>query len=219
VDKRWLVNKTNQEFLEYLAGKASISTTLAQIFVNRGIKDAEAIKDFLSPSFENLHDPFLMPDMEKAVEQVKTALADGKAVLVCGDYDADGVTSTAVLVSALRKLGLKTHYHIPDRIAEGYGLSKAGVQKAIDLGAGLIITADCGISSEEEVLMAVSEGISVVVTDHHEPPKKLPDAAAIVNPHLPGAEYPFKYLAGVGVAYKLVQALFHGSQAAGHSSL
>lgn len=215
MNKRWLVNKTNQEFLRYLSGKASISTTLAQIFVNRGIKDAEAIKDFLSPSLENLHDPFLMPDMGKAVEQIKTALAKGRTTLVCGDYDADGVTATAILVSALRTLGLKTHYHIPDRITEGYGLSKEGVQKAKALGAGLIITVDCGISSAEEVSMAVSEGINVIITDHHEPPKKLPDATAIINPHIIGfdkSEYPFKYLAGVGVAYKLVQALFHSSQ-------
>ena len=218
MNKRWLVNKTNQEFLRYLSGKASISIPLAQIFVNRGIKDVEAIKDFLSPSLENLHDPFLMPDMGKAVEQIKTALAEGKTALVCGDYDADGVTATAILVSALRTLGLKTHYHIPDRITEGYGLSKEGVQKAKALGAGLIITVDCGISSAEEVSMAVSEGIKVIITDHHEPPKKLPDAAAIINPHIIGSdlsdksEYPFKYLAGVGVAYKLVQALFHSSQ-------
>lgn len=218
MDKRWLVNKTNQEFLRYLSGKASISTTLAQIFVNRGIKDAEAIKDFLSPSLENLHDPFLMPDMGKAVEQIKTALAEGKTALVCGDYDADGVTATAILVSALRTLGLKTHYHIPDRITEGYGLSKEGVQKAKALGAGLIITVDCGISSAEEVSMAVSEGINVIITDHHELPKKLPDATAIINPHIIGSdlsdksEYPFKYLAGVGVAYKLVQALFQNTE-------
>ncbi len=218
MDKRWLVNKTNQEFLKYLSGKASISTTLTQIFVNRGIKDAEDIKDFLSPSLENLHDPFLMPDMEKAVEQIKTALAKGKTALVCGDYDADGVTSTAILVSALRTLGLKTYYHIPDRITEGYGLSKEGVQKAKALGAGLIITVDCGISSAEEVSMAVSEGINVIITDHHELPKKLPDATAIINPHIIGSdlsdksEYPFKYLAGVGVAYKLVQALFQNTE-------
>ncbi len=218
MDKRWLVNKTNQEFLRYLSGKASISTTLAQIFVNRGIKDAEAIKDFLSPSLENLHDPFLMPNMGKAVEQIKTALAEGKTALVCGDYDADGVTATAILVSALRTLGLKTHYHIPDRITEGYGLSKEGVQKAKALGAGLIITVDCGISSAEEVSMAVSEGINVIITDHHELPKKLPDATAIINPHIIGSdlsdksEYPFKYLAGVGVAYKLVQALFQNTE-------
>lgn len=207
MEKQWLVNKTNKDFLEYLSRKASISTALAQIFVNRGIKDADAIRDFLSPSLKNLHDPFLMPDMGKAVERIKNALADGEAVLVCGDYDADGATSAALLVSALRMFGLKTHYHIPNRITEGYGLSKEGVLKAKALGARLIITTDCGVSSEEEVSMAVSQGIDVIITDHHEPPERLPDAEAIINPHRIDSEYPFKYLAGVGVAYKLVQAL------------
>jgi single-stranded-DNA-specific exonuclease len=208
VEKQWLVNKTNNDFLEYLSRKASISTALAQIFVNRGIKDADAIRDFLSPSLKNLHDPFLMPDMGKAVERIKNVLADGTAVLVCGDYDADGITSAALLVSALRMFGLKTHYHIPNRITEGYGLSKEGVLKAKALGARLIITVDCGVSSEEEVSMAVSQGIGVIITDHHEPPERLPDAEAIINPHRIDSEYPFKYLAGVGVVYKLVQALF-----------
>ena len=208
MNRRWLVNRTNKEFLEYLSRKASISTAFAQLLVNRGYKDAESIKDFLSPSLENLIDPFLMPDMEKAVQRIKTALTNGETVLVCGDYDADGITSTALLVSVLRTLGLKTHYHIPNRITEGYGLGKQGVQKAQAIGAGLIITVDCGISSEEEVSMSNSQGIDVVITDHHEPPKRLPDAAAIINPHREDSGYPFKYLAGVGVAFKLAQALF-----------
>lgn len=224
MNKRWLINKTNKEFLEYLSRKASISTAFAQILVNRGIKDAESIKDFLFPSIKNLHDPFLMPDMGRAVERIRTALANGETVLVYGDYDADGITSAALLVSILRTLGLKTYYHIPNRITEGYGLSKEGIRKAHTLGAGLIITADCGVSSEEEVSMAVSLGIDVIIIDHHEPPvassasadspgrERLPDAMAIINPHRIDSEYPFKYLAGVGVAYKLAQALFHDSR-------
>ncbi len=218
MNKQWLVNRTNQEFLEYLSRKTSISTALTQILVNRGFKDAESIKAFLSPSLENLHDPFLMPDMKKAVERIMTALGDGETVLVYGDYDADGITSTALLVSALRRLGLKTYYHIPNRITDGYGLNKEGIRKAQTLGVGIIITADCGISSEEEVSMAVSHGIDVIITDHHEPPKKLPDAMAILNPHRIGSEYPFRYLAGVGVAYKLVQALFHDLRFTPHAS-
>ncbi len=212
MNRRWLVNRTNQEFLEYLSRKIPISTALAQILVNRRIKDTESIKDFLSPSLENLHDPFLMPDMKKAVERIKTALGNGETVLVYGDYDADGITSTALLVSALRMLGLKTFYYIPNRITDGYGLNKEGIRKAQALGVGLIITVDCGISSEEEISMAVSLGIDVIITDHHEPPKKLPDAMAIINPHRIDSEYPFKYLAGVGVAYKLGQALLHDSR-------
>jgi len=227
VTKRWLVNRTNKEFLEFLSKKTSISTVLAQILVNRGIKDAESIKDFLSPSLKDLHDPFLMPDMKIAVDRVKSALDNGEAVLVSGDYDADGLTSTALLVSTLRMLGLKTYYHIPNRIIDGYGLNKDGIRRAQSLGVGLIITADCGISSEEEVSLAVSLGIDVIITDHHEPPvvsgdsperEKLPDAMAIINPHRSDSKYPFRHLAGVGVAYKLVQALLNSSQFTVHGS-
>jgi len=207
VNKRWLVNKTNQEFLEYLSSKTSISTVLTQILVNRGFKDVESIKNFLSPSLKNLHDPFLMPDMKKAVDRIRTAKENGSTVLVFGDYDADGLTSTALLVSVLGKIGIKTHFYIPSRIKDGYGLNKDGIRTAQTLGANLLITVDCGISSEEEVLMARSLGIDVIITDHHEPPEKLPDAVAIINPHRTDSEYPFKYLAGVGVVYKLCQAL------------
>ncbi|MBI4653478.1 MAG: single-stranded-DNA-specific exonuclease RecJ [Nitrospirae bacterium] len=213
--RRWLVNRTNKEFLEYFSRKASISPAFAQILVNRGIKDPESIKTFLSPSPESLHDPFLMPDMKIAVERIKVALDRNESILVHGDYDADGVTSTALLVSVLRGLGLKTYYHIPNRLTDGYGVSQKGIQKAKDCGASLLITVDCGISSEKEVLEARSHGIDVIITDHHEPPlvngtllnQKLPQAIAVINPRRNDSNYPFKYLAGVGVAYKLAQAL------------
>jgi len=211
MNRRWLVNKTNKDFLEYLSRKASISTTFAQILINRGLKDIDSIRDFFSPSIENLHDPFLMPDMEKAVERIKSASNRKETILICGDYDVDGITSTALMVSVLRTLGLNAHYHIPDRFTEGYGLSKEGIQKAQSLGAGLIITVDCGISSIEVISEAVSTGIDVIITDHHEPPKKLPQAMAVINPRRIDSEYPFKYLAGVGVAYKLAQALFQNT--------
>jgi single-stranded-DNA-specific exonuclease len=209
MNRNWLVTKTNPEFLDYLSKEASISPVLAQVMVNRGFKDAASIKDFLFPSLSNLHDPFLMPDMGKAVERLRSAIDRRETVFVHGDYDADGITSTALLVSSLRKLGVKTCYHIPNRIIEGYGLSHRGVQKAKDCGATLIITADCGISSGQEVMNAVSLGIDVIVTDHHEPPEKLPDATAVIDPHRPDSEYPFRQLAGVGVAFKLVQALYY----------
>ncbi len=206
--RNWLVSKTNQEFLAYLSSKVSISPVLAQVLVNRGIKDAESITDFLYPSLNNIHDPFLMPDMRKAVDRLKAAVDRDERVFVHGDYDADGVTATALLVSALRKLGLKTSYHIPNRITEGYGISNTGIQKAKGWNADLIITADCGISAETQVATALSMGMDVIVTDHHEPPDKLPEAAAVVDPHRKDSAYPFKYLAGVGVAFKLIQALY-----------
>ncbi len=205
--RNWIVNKTNQEFLAYLSKKISISPVLAQVLVNRGMKDSESIKDFLYPSLNNIHDPFLLPDMRAAVDRLKSAIDRDETVLVHGDYDADGVTATALLVSALRKLGLKTCYHIPNRITEGYGLSNKGIEKARAFNADLIVTADCGISSAASVAAAGSLGMDVIVTDHHEPPEKLPAAAAVVDPHRNDSIYPFKHLAGVGVAIKLVQAL------------
>lgn len=206
MNHKWVVSRTNPEFLGHLSREASISMVLAQVFVNRGIKDAAAIKDFLKPSIESLHDPFLMPDMDKAVLRLKAALEKDETVLVHGDYDADGITSTTLLVSVLRKLGIKTFYHIPDRMTEGYGFGDKGIEKAVECGAGLIITADCGITSAKEVAAANSKGIDVIVTDHHEPPEELPAALAVVNPHRKDSEYPFKYLAGVGVVFKLVEA-------------
>lgn len=212
MNHKWVVSKTNPEFLDYLSREASISRVLAQVLVNRGFKDASSINDFLNPSMEFLHDPFLMPDMDRAVLRLKAALENDETVLVHGDYDADGITSTTLLISVLRKLGIKTFYHIPDRITEGYGFGDKGIEKALECGAGLIITADCGISSAKEVAAANSNGIDVIVTDHHEPPEELPAALAVLNPHRKDSEYPFKYLAGVGVVFKLVQALIKSLQ-------
>lgn len=218
MNRHWLVKRTNPEFLKYLSDKLSISTTLAQILVNRGMKEPDSIKDFLYPSLDNLCDPFLMPDMKAAVERIRTAIDRSETVFVHGDYDADGVTSTALLVSALRRLGLKTFYHIPNRFTEGYGVSSKGIEKARLCGSGLIITVDCGISSGMEIALARSMGIDVIVTDHHEPPDKLPEATAVINPRRLDSEYPFKCLAGVGVAFKLVQALLQSMEQKGEKA-
>ncbi len=206
--RKWLVSRTNPDYLNYLSREASISPVLAQILINRDIKDADAIRDFLSPSVEMMHDPFLLPDMDRAVERLKKSVEKSETVLVHGDYDADGLTSTAILVSAFRMLGLKTNYHIPNRLIEGYGMSLKGIEKAAQCNADIIITADCGISSEESISKAISMGMDVIVTDHHEVPVSLPPATAVIDPHRKDSEYPFQYLAGVGVAFKLIQALF-----------
>lgn len=210
--RNWLVNRTNPEFLRYLSDKTSVSPLLAQILVNRGIRDADSIKSFLSPSLDDFHDPFLLPDMDKGVERLKTAIKRNETIFVHGDYDADGITATALLISALNTLKLKVHYHIPNRISEGYGISSKGIQKAKACGAGLIITVDCGISSATEVLYARSLGMDVIITDHHEPPDALPEATAVIDPHRKDSQYPFKYLAGVGVAFKLIQALIQNTE-------
>ncbi|MBC8414262.1 MAG: single-stranded-DNA-specific exonuclease RecJ [Nitrospira sp.] len=205
--RKWLLSKTNADFIEYLSKGASVSPVLAQILVNRGIRDIKSIQTFISPPPSEMHDPFLMPDMQTAVSRLEHALKSGEKVLVHGDYDADGVTSTALLVSVFRKLGIETEYHIPHRDREGYGVSLLGVKKAQQLGAGLIVTVDCGISSHEEIAAAAALGIDVIITDHHQPSEIMPEALAIINPHRHDSLYPFKRLAGVGVALKLVQAL------------
>ncbi len=207
MNRNWLVSKTNPEFLKYLSQQTSVSRVLAQVLVNRGMNNADLIKEFLDPSLSNIRDPFLMPDMATAIHRIKMAVDRNETVFIHGDYDADGITATALLVSAFKKMGLKISYHIPNRMTEGYGLSKKGIHNAKQSGAGLIITADCGISSGKEVLEATSIGMDVIITDHHEPPEKLPDASAIINPHRADSQYPFRQLAGVGVAFKLVQAL------------
>ncbi len=206
--RNWLVSRTNPDYLTYLSREASISPVLAQILINRDIKDADTVRDFLSPSVEKMHDPYLIPDMDRAVERLKKSIANSETVMVHGDYDADGLTSTAILVSAFRMLGLKTFYHIPNRLIEGYGLSMKGIDKAAHCKVDLIITADCGISSEQSISKAVSMGMDVIVTDHHEVPDILPPATAVLDPHRKDSKYPYKYLAGVGVAFKLIQALF-----------
>lgn len=205
----WLVNRTNPEFLAYLSRNTSISTIAAQILVNRGIKDTASINDFLTPSLESLHDPFLLPDMDRAVHRIREAVKRNETVLVHGDYDADGITATSLLVMTLTDLGLRAHYHIPHRIHEGYGFSEKGIKAALRCGATLIITVDCGIGSAEEIEKARFSGIDVIITDHHVPPECIPDAVAVINPHRRDSLYPFKYLAGVGVAFKLVQALIY----------
>ncbi|UCD36157.1 MAG: single-stranded-DNA-specific exonuclease RecJ [Nitrospiraceae bacterium] len=205
--RTWLVNRTNKDFLNCLARQASISPLLAQVLVNRGLKDAGSIREFLNPLMESTHDPFLLPDMRKGVERVRAAMNRGETVLVHGDYDADGITASALLLSSLRSLGLKALYHIPNRMTEGYGFSREGIRRARALGVRLIITADCGISSRNEVAEAGAQGMDVIVTDHHEPPEQLPDAVAVIDPHRKDSCYPFRGLAGVGVAFKFAQAL------------
>jgi single-stranded-DNA-specific exonuclease len=205
--RRWSVRRTNREFLSYISKAASISSVTAQVLVNRGLKDIDSIKRFINPSLSDLHDPFGLPDMDSAVARIIRAGRKNETVLVHGDYDADGVTSTALILEILDKAGIDADFHIPDRLREGYGLSDTGIRKAIEIGASLIITVDCGVSSAEQVRNAGEMGIDVIVTDHHEPPERLPAALAVIDPHREDSEYPFKYLAGVGVAFKLAQAL------------
>jgi single-stranded-DNA-specific exonuclease len=178
----------------------------ARILAGRGITDAEACQSFFSPSLESLHDPFLMSDMEKAVARITAALSKKEKIVIYGDYDADGITGTAILMRVLKAIGASCDYYLPHRLTEGYGVSENGVLQIAASGAGLIITVDCGITAIDEIAHAQKLGIDVIITDHHEPKEKLPQAAALLNPKLPGNGYPDKNLAGVGVVLKLCQA-------------
>ncbi len=185
-----------------------IPKIIVQILKNRGYDTPEKIERYFVPSLSDLHDPFLLGGMEKAVNRIIKAIETKENVLVHGDYDADGITGSALVIDNLRKLGLNVEYYIPHRIVEGYGLSSKGISHAIEKGCTLVITVDCGITSVQEVLQAKQDNLDIIICDHHKPQSVLPDAYAILNPKLPGDKYPFKDLAGVGVAFKLIQGLF-----------
>jgi len=186
-----------------------IDPVILQLLVNRGIKTQEQIDEFLYPDYsQDIHDPFLFLDMEKAVERVFRAVEKKEKIIVHGDYDADGVCSALVMVSTLLTLGAETQVYIPHRELEGYGLNMQTVEELGKNGVKLIITTDCGISNRKEIKRAAELGIDVIITDHHAEPPELPEAAyAIIDPHLKREHYPFKELSGAGVAFKLVQAI------------
>lgn len=190
----------------------NISKITAQLLSNRGIDNVKDAGEFLACSLSSCHDPFLLKDMDKAVTRIKKAVCDKERILVYGDYDVDGMTSVAMLKQALLNLGATVETYIPNRLEEGYGLNTNAIKKAVNDGVSLIITVDCGISSFKEIEYAKALRIDVIVTDHHEiVNSRLPQAYAIINPLQESCNYPFKHLAGVGLAYKLVKALYEGT--------
>lgn len=206
----WVVVKTNQEYLQYISKSLDISIPLAQVLVSRGLKNIEEIYSFLNPSMENI-EPFDISGIYEAVKLINSAISSGIKILINGDYDADGLTSTAILYDILKKMGAEVFYHIPHRIHHGYGLSIASIEEAKKIGAKLIITVDCGIRDFEAVEFAKKEGIGVIITDHHEPLRVggkvvLPEALTVVNPKIDDKSS-YTFLAGVGVAFMLAMAL------------
>ena len=180
-----------------------------KLLLSRGIANEATRQAFFFPDYEkNLANPFLLGDMEKATKRIRKAFEKKETVCIYGDYDADGVTASVLLKSVLDQIGIKNFYYIPDRNKEGYGLNLKALDYIKNKGADLVITVDSGISSEKEVEKTKELGLEVIVTDHHHPPEKLPDALAVINPKKNGDAYPFKELAGVGVAFKLAQAIF-----------
>lgn len=218
MEKRWFIPRINHSLERSLCNGASLSPILSQILINRNIETPEEAKAFLSPSLSNLLDPFLMTDIEKAANRIKEAIKREERILIYGDYDVDGVTGIALLLSVLKDLGAEVSYYIPNRLKEGYGLNTETIKrlKTEDPRLKLIITVDCGTTSYKEVDLANSLNIDVIITDHHLQPSnfKLPNAYAILNPNRIDSTYPFKDLAGVGVVFKLCEVLntVHGSR-------
>ena len=205
--KKWEYYEQDKELVEQIAKKHNISTLLAKILINRNIVDEEEIKVFLNPKRNNFHDPFLMLDMDKAVDRIIKAIKNKEKTIIYGDYDVDGITSITVLKKFLSERGLEVDYYIPNRLEEGYGLNKDAIQEIAKQGYTLMITVDCGISGINEIEMANSLGIETIITDHHEQLDSLPQAYCIINPKRKDNTYPFRGLAGVGVVFKLIQAI------------
>lgn len=204
---RWRIAEMSEERVKQLAEETGLSPLLAKLLLIRGIEDADSVQHFLHDRAEALHDPYQLAGMKEAVERIQKALENQEKMWIYGDYDADGVSSTSLLVHLFRQLNANFDYYIPHRANEGYGLNNGAIDLAKEQGVTLIVTVDTGISAVEQVAYAKELGIDVVVTDHHEPPEVLPEAYTLVNPKLPYCPYPFKGLAGVGVALKLAHAL------------
>ena len=208
MNKKWEICECDQELVKKVALENDIPEVIASILVNRGIIEKKDVEIFLNPTRNDFHDPFLMPDMKKAVDRIQKAIESNEKVIIYGDYDVDGVTSITVLKKFLMDRGMtNVGYYIPKRLDEGYGLNKGAIKKISDEGYSLIITVDCGITGMEEIEYAYSLGMEVIVTDHHEPLDEIPECIAVIDCKRKDSEYPFKGLAGVGVVFKLTQAI------------
>jgi len=208
--KRWNVRRPDADAAASLARVLGVSPILATLLINRGYADERAARTFLTPGYDQLHEPYLMLGMREAVARLKHAIEHREPVLIYGDYDVDGTTGTAILLRALKLLGGQTGFHIPHRFTEGYGIQQPALERAAADGYKLVVSVDCGIRAHEPLYWARDHGLDVIITDHHLPDENegAPPAFAVLNPNQAGCEYPDKHLAGVGVAFKLVHALF-----------
>jgi len=208
-EPKWELPRIDVEKIsERLMWERPMPPHFARMLAMRGITTVKEADAFVNPTLDSLRDPFLMTDMDKAVERLKRALRTGERVMVLGDYDVDGVCGTALFMRVMSILGVKVGYHVPDRFKEGYGVSKEGVDHAVRFGASLIVSVDSGVTANDEVEYARKLGIDVIITDHHEPQSSLPAALAVLDPKREDCDYPFRELAGVGVMFKLLQALY-----------
>ncbi|MFA5443874.1 MAG: single-stranded-DNA-specific exonuclease RecJ [Bacteroidales bacterium] len=207
LDKKWIVKEPgNPALVRQLASDLGVDQALANLLVQRNIKSLSQAKTFFRPQLEDLHDPYLMKDMDKAVKRLDRAIRESEKILVYGDYDVDGTTAVALVYSFLRKETPMVSYYIPDRYTEGYGISRIGIDAAVEEGCTLIIALDCGIKANEKVEYARQKGIDFIICDHHLPAEELPQASAVLDAKRLDCHYPFDELSGCGVGFKLMQA-------------
>ena len=203
IEPEWIYKTVDEDCVSQVSETFKLPLTIARVMSIRGINSRNDSKEFFYPDIHQLHNPFLMVDMDKAVERILSAISDNKSILVFGDYDVDGTTSAAFLTLFFRSINVDVHYYIPSREKEGYGVSNQGIDYAKYIGADILITCDCGINAFEKVEYANEKGLDVIITDHHKPGKTLPNAFAIVNPNRFDCTYPFKGLCGASVVFKL----------------
>ena len=204
---RWTILPEKPLLQSLLQKELKLSPLLSQLLINRAIIQPDSAKKFLSSSLNDLTPPFLMKDLKKAARRIIEAIYQKEKMFVFGDYDVDGITGTAILKLFLDSVGAHTSFYIPERLQEGYGLNISALEKIRTVGASLVVTVDCGISDYDQVLFARDQGLDVIITDHHEVPEKIPPAYAVINPKQEGCGFPFKHLAGVGVAFYLIIAI------------
>ncbi len=204
---RWTLKKGDEELSKRLADEMSVPLLLGRLLALRGITGAQEAGTFLNAPLTALHDPFLMKGMEEAAAHLAREVMKGRPIGIYGDYDTDGISSTALLVLFFKSLGISVHYFIPHRMREGYGLHLSGLMKLKEAGCRTVVTVDTGITAVEVASEARAAGIDLIITDHHGPPERLPEAVALINPRQPGCDYPFKGLSGVGVAFKLASGV------------
>jgi len=208
MEKRWVLNNNaDNEVVERLTSELNINKSLAGLLNQRGVETFDEAKKFFRPHLDHLHDPFLMKDMDKAVDRILKAVSLGEKIVVYGDYDVDGTTAVSLVYSFLKQFHRKLEFYIPDRYEEGYGISYKGIDHAISTGVTLMITLDCGIKAVEKVEYAQKKGLDIIIGDHHRPGDKVPEAVAVLDAKQDDCPYPFKELSGCGVGFKLIQAL------------
>jgi single-stranded-DNA-specific exonuclease len=209
MEKRWVVkNLADEDIVNKLSDSLSIDTIIANLLVQRGVTSFPDAKDFFRPSLDNLHDPFLIKDMDKAIDRIERAIETGEKILVFGDYDVDGTTAVALVWSFLKDFCDHIEFYIPDRYKEGYGISVEGIDYASEKGVKLIIALDCGIKALSQVRYAHEKGIDFIICDHHRPGDALPPAYAVIDPKRDDCNYPYKELSGCGLGFKLAQAYY-----------